>query len=601
MQSWWCWCLLGLTIAASKVDEDEDGLLSLLEWIGDQGGLINYKIELRAAATGNQRVVVAIEDIPQDEAIMTVPLDAILAPHQSDNPTACDTAWTLIDEYNRVNEDGSTASNLDPYINTLLDLIFVDDETENHENQLPMIWSSEGEKWMLDLVGRELPRRDFDLLGIHLDDCFGYAIEEIYKDSILRILRMTYSRGWNSHVLIPIYDHIQQRTSYPQADEDMVRVDCEAVGGCSILAERDIYKGEVISNTAYNSFFPDEHLFDVFGAILPCPHVWAINSEYGQMVLKLDLDPMNDNRFEVTWLSEPPNIMVFGWLVSHQKRLRGIDPPMLQDEREQRIAEAFFEALVVVVDQAILWSNGNPYNGLTDMEGEGEEEYNFVQQSFVEETYATSRLPGEASSYISNSDDFSVGRKNVSKYCQQDVRCSTDSKDTLVAIKVVNASSTTQVATSHSSINESGIDESEEPIGITSHNDSTSNYFDSLEERPDPLDYNDGTPGTCIVEFDEGTVTSDSIVSNYQEIEWEHYIISEYNQSDTCLRLDGYFHSCATVRPHVHETIIHYPLSFVDEVKRVLYVGGGDVIILNEILKYPSLELVIGTFRFLSL
>ena len=202
------------------------------------------------------------------------------------------------------------------------------------------------------------------------------------------------------------------------------------------------------------------------------------------------------------------------------------------------------------------------------MEGEGEEEYNFVQQSLVEETYATLQLAEEASSYSSNSDDYSVGRKNVSKYCQQDVHCSTDSKHTQVAIQVVNTSSTTQVTTSHSSINDSGIDESEELIGITSHSDSTSNYFDSLEECPDPLDYNDSTPGTCSVEFDEATVTSDSIISYYLEIEWEHYIISKHNQSDTCLSLDWYFHSCATVHPHdVHETIIHYPLSFVDEVK----------------------------------
>ena len=101
----------------------------------------------------------------------------------------------------------------------------------------------------------------------------------------------------------------------------MVCVDCEAVGGCSI------------SNMAYNSFFPDEHLFDIFGAMLPYPHVWAIHLEYGQMVLKLDLDHMNDKHFEVTWLLEPPNIMVFSWLVSHQKQLHGIDHPMLQDEK----------------------------------------------------------------------------------------------------------------------------------------------------------------------------------------------------------------------------------------------------------------------------
>ncbi|KAL7578470.1 hypothetical protein ACA910_011539 [Epithemia clementina (nom. ined.)] len=66
---------------------------------------------------------------------------------------------------------------------------------------------------------------------------------------------------------------------------------------------------------------------------------------------------------------------------------------------------------------------------------------------------------------------------------------------------------------------------------------------------------------------------------------------------DTCLFMDDLFHSCTGTRPHVHETMVHYPASFLPHgLRRVLYVGGGDLVLLHEILKYNSttLELVVG-------
>jgi spermidine synthase len=51
---------------------------------------------------------------------------------------------------------------------------------------------------------------------------------------------------------------------------------------------------------------------------------------------------------------------------------------------------------------------------------------------------------------------------------------------------------------------------------------------------------------------------------------------------------------CASYRPHYHEPMVHYPARFIDTVKRVLFVGGGDSMLLHEALKYPSLELVVG-------
>ncbi|KAL7537733.1 hypothetical protein ACHAWF_005879 [Thalassiosira exigua] len=58
--------------------------------------------------------------------------------------------------------------------------------------------------------------------------------------------------------------------------------------------------------------------------------------------------------------------------------------------------------------------------------------------------------------------------------------------------------------------------------------------------------------------------------------------------------MDGTLHTCASTRPHYHEVFVHYAARFVKEVKRVVFIGGGDSKVLHEALKYPSLELVVG-------
>ena len=40
---------------------------------------------------------------------------------------------------------------------------------------------------------------------------------------------------------------------------------------------------------------------------------------------------------------------------------------------------------------------------------------------------------------------------------------------------------------------------------------------------------------------------------------------------------------------------VHYTAKYLKEdLKRVVFVGGGDSMLLHEVLKYPSLELVVG-------
>ncbi len=78
--------------------------------------------------------------------------------------------------------------------------------------------------------------------------------------------------------------------------------------------------------------------------------------------------------------------------------------------------------------------------------------------------------------------------------------------------------------------------------------------------------------------------------SQYQEIEFTY----NRRKDNTCLRLSGWLQTCTNFRPHYHEAFVHVPAQYVDDVKRVAFLGGGDNMILHEIMKYPNLELVVG-------
>ena len=85
-------------------------------------------------------------------------------------------------------------------------------------------------------------------------------------------------------------------------------------------------------------------------------------------------------------------------------------------------------------------------------------------------------------------------------------------------------------------------------------------------------------------------VVIDTIRSHYQEIQYT----LDPKSRDACFYLDGVWQMCGCYRPHYHEMMVHHTARYFDTVKRVLWVGGGDSMLLHEILKYPSLELVVG-------
>jgi len=88
----------------------------------------------------------------------------------------------------------------------------------------------------------------------------------------------------------------------------------------------------------------------------------------------------------------------------------------------------------------------------------------------------------------------------------------------------------------------------------------------------------------------EGYDLIEEIQSAYQFVSIKH----NPTTTDTCLQLEDTVQICDSYRPHYHEMVVHYTARYVEKVQRVLFVGGGDSLLLHEILKYPDLELVVG-------
>jgi len=78
----------------------------------------------------------------------------------------------------------------------------------------------------------------------------------------------------------------------------------------------------------------------------------------------------------------------------------------------------------------------------------------------------------------------------------------------------------------------------------------------------------------------------------YQEIYYNKQ--HEPPNDNVCFSLHNIWQMCGSYRPHYHEMVVHYTARYLPNIKRVAFVGGGDSMLLHEILKYPSLELVIG-------
>ena len=78
--------------------------------------------------------------------------------------------------------------------------------------------------------------------------------------------------------------------------------------------------------------------------------------------------------------------------------------------------------------------------------------------------------------------------------------------------------------------------------------------------------------------------------SFYQEVAWSENAA----KPDICMSLDDILQICHSYRPHYHEPYVHFPAAYLKDMKRIIFIGGGDAMLLHEALKYPNVEMVIG-------
>ena len=115
-------------------------------------------------------------------------------------------------------------------------------------------------------------------------------------------------------------------------------------------------------------------------------------------------------------------------------------------------------------------------------------------------------------------------------------------------------------------------------------------HYDDLGYEGDHLEYIFPTcADSQLVQF-YNYEDLEKVKTNYQNLSfWQHP-----ETLDVCMNLENTLQICSNYRPHYHEFFVHFPARYLESVKRVIFIGGGDSMLLHEVLKYPTLEKVVG-------
>lgn len=79
--------------------------------------------------------------------------------------------------------------------------------------------------------------------------------------------------------------------------------------------------------------------------------------------------------------------------------------------------------------------------------------------------------------------------------------------------------------------------------------------------------------------------------SPYQKIEVYDFNDNQYG-IDRCLILDDEIQLCKSHEKEYHEFITHIPIYYIKKLERVLIIGGGDCMVLREVMKYNTIKKV---------
>lgn len=528
----------------------------LLEWLRSKGGFVeNIAFENGSA--------VALDDLFENDVVLFVPREALLS-----DDGICELAEQLVAMYldlpNTISVD-EPQSDFFPYVKYLFESYY-----PSHHS--PVAWSNEAKNLVDVIVGTELEPSEFGREQICETDP-----DLVADENLVKLLHAAVQIVWmlsDDYTMIPVLDMIPHRSGN-WSNLNFGYAVHSGSKGIEFVAQRNIRKGEPIYMSIYDKESDDEtttqDLFAQYGFVEPYPRTWTMPASFSEDIV-FELDQIEDRALlgeqeslRVTWLNGFPDTRELNVMNSHFQRLKKMADDvaaqvrLLDDAREAQLILEFYHAFKVAMLAAITAASDGPQL-LPELQEHS--------CALKEVRNLTSEAAASESTLVWASAGLGTSELLIPPLCE-----------TRVEPKDFSVSSFRQ-------------DDRSCPSNLTAQE----RRYDPLDSRPDPLDY--GLPG-CFLEamkFDDSAIVYDSPHrSHYQQIEFLHFINDETGKVDSCLYLVDFVQSCTSFRAQYHEYLVHYAAQFLNQVKRVLFLGGGDLMILHEILKYEDqLEIVVG-------
>ena len=528
----------------------------IASWFTTNGGYINDKVSLVAETVQGQPSPIfgmrSNQDITKGETLFTLPGELVLGTGRDDSREHCHTAENLARQVELGEE-----SKFWPYVKA----IFAD----SYDGQLPADWSDDGKALLNFLAPPDIfPGLEFGDISYEAD-CGSLPSSPLLQKAYLTVHR----RAWEERGLLPVIDMINHRNGHWRNTDIRQTLrnnddDVDLYATRDIKADEQLYLsyGEGMDQENLAGWYATPHILNDFGFVEQYPRRWSFyGPEYnGDDVLLFELDETESRgdhkSVTLTWLSEPPEYGLetfeYSVLQDHSKRLGDIRVELfkgvekLKSSYERETITEFYQAFHTALDYALI--------SLADLESKWEKK---ITDDF---------------------DDLDPGKERADMATQN----------------------------------------------------SDKNGLEELVERSYAVTYAvDSSNGWCYDgDVEESFELQYAVSSQYQELDFLYSV----ERDDSCLYINGHMNVCDSVRPHYHEVLVHYAASFIDKVKRVIFIGGGDNVsyalifvfvfhlrlqltfttvnyyystkrallhhisqmILHEVLKYPSLELVVG-------
>ena len=540
----------GTALAANEEQDKIELGSKVLAWIHKaEFGYFNPKQELRKDGENENMIgIFAKERIEKGELLLQVPFDLMI---KSDYPNeegqmCCGTVKAVAREMKL-----GSKSIVAPYANYL---------NEESKGQLPSAWSQAGKDLLYEIVGKSDGNdpRDTDnnifpvepVEWLTLDwwtYCKGDKEDEISNQAAMLVVQRS-----DDSIMVPGYDLYNHRNGKYHNTE----ITYQKGKAHTTRASKTIQKGEQIYNS-YNrctecggradAYGTAEILRD-YGFVEDFPQHWHYEMLGGNLAFDIDVG-QHGNYIIGNWEKTPRDeYLEFAkvWLarqIRRQRRIYNIRYSSSSTNSTTTAAEA-----------------GIPQH-------EWDISWDFYKYNLVALEMAKVVLDGvdEETGKFDKKNLKNIKKKIAPQTCSVD----DDPSSCSAVVDVV------------------GDDNDGETDHSVNYYDT---HYDALGFVTDDLDY---IASTC---DNEGIMAFktygelDNLQTHYQPLGFER----DESTDDTCMDIDQIVQICSSYRPHYHEIITHYAGRFVDDVKKIIFIGGGDSMLLHEALKYPSIEKVVG-------